>query len=181
MTRRAEIELLARVLLAAALVGVAWAWSPWPRLAPGTLVGALALAVIAPAVAAASQPALRLILAAGLGAAVPALAFGRSMWLAGLALLPAALMGVPVGMLMRRFLDRIRRAEPQLPRSLAAATAVVITYPIAYLVAAAIYVGAAHAGARILEIITPLAGYAAAIGGAAWAWPWRRSGEADDA
>lgn len=180
MSRRAEIELLARLLLAAALLGVAWLIAsllPWT----GSSAVVLALLVIAPAVAAARQPVLRLILAIGLGIGVPAVALGQEVWLRAVWLVPAALIGMPLGVLLRRALDRVARADADLPRALASAAAIVMAYPVAGLIAWGMYLAARHLVDAPVGGIAPLASCAAAISGAAYAWPWRKSGEAEHA
>jgi len=172
MTRRAETELLARLMLAAAELAAVWLMSPWLRSkGPGSVAVALALVVVTPAIAAAPQPMIRLLLAGILGAGLPAVALGPTIWLLAGWLLPAALMGVPLGLLLRRALAWARRVEPHLPRALAATAAIVAAYPTAGGLAWAVYLAVHRIGAPGLAVVVPLAGYAAAISGATWAWP----------
>jgi hypothetical protein len=172
MTRRAEIELLVRVMLAAAELAAVWLTAPWLQArGPGSIVAALLLIVITPAIAASSQPLVRLVLGVVLGAGLPAVALGPTVWLLAAWLAPAALLGLPVGLLLRRALELARRVEPHLPGYLAAVAAVVIAYPVAGGIAWGIYLAVQRLGAPGLSAVVPLASYAAAIGGATWAWP----------
>jgi hypothetical protein len=201
MTRPAEIELIARVMLAAAELGTVWLIAPWLRLGgAASQLAAVVLVVATPAIAAAPQPLTRLILAVLLSTAVPAAALraqgappgahelrptatteelAAATWAIVAWLLPAAVVGIPVGIAVRRSLDWARQAEPHLPATLASTAGVVIAVAAAgglawgaYLLARPL-AGAATAG------MAALAAYAAAISGATWAWRFPQEDAAD--
>jgi len=193
MTRRAETELLARLILAAAELAILWLAAPWLRSHRfvSTIAG-LVLLAITPAIAAAPQPLVRLILAVGMGAGLPAVmarmpgvevvtigptqtatgqSFGPAPLMVAAWLLPAAALGVPIGMLLRLALVRAQRLEPLLSPRLASAAGVVMTAALAGGIATGLYLIAQSVAAPGFRSVALQAGYAAAIAGASWAWP----------